>query len=408
MNVSSVSQKTVVGLFDDMSAAKKAIDNLQSAGIARNNISLIAGNESGKYSDYASGTGEVGKGVAGGAGAGAAVGGGLGLLVGLTALAVPGFGPVIAAGPIAGALTGAGVGAAGGGVIGGLAAAGVSEPDADYYAEGVRRGGVLVSVRTSDDLADKASDVLDDAGAKDVDEKSREWQSSGWKPKNPLPARGDVSARSGRSTESDREQSIPVVEEKLDVGKRSVNRGGVRVYSHVTNEPVEETVTLRDEKVKVSRRDADRPANEKDLEAFREGTIELRETSEEPVVRKTARVVEEVVIGKEVSERTETVRDTVRRTDVKVEKMDAAKTDDDADYRSDFDRRYANKGKKYEQYAPAYQFGNTWAGNEKYRGREWSDVEPDMRRDWEKQDQGTWEDFKDSVRHGWDKLRGRG
>lgn len=407
MNVSSVSQKTVVGLFDDMSAAKKAIDNLQSAGIARNNISLIAGNETGKYSDQASGTGEVGKGVAGGAGTGAAVGGGLGLLVGLTALAIPGFGPIIAAGPIAAALTGAGVGAAGGGVIGGLAASGVNESDADYYSEGVRRGGVLVSVRTSDDLAEKASDILDDAGAKDVDEKSREWKTSGWKPKNALSAQEDVQARRGRSMESGREQSIPVVEEKLDVGKRSVNRGGVRVYSHVTNEPVEETVTLRDEKVKVNRRDADRPANEKDLEAFREGTIELRETSEEPVVRKTARVVEEVVIGKEVSERTETVRDTVRRTDVKVEKMDAAKTDDDADYRADFDRRYANKGKKYEQYAPAYQFGNTGASNEKYRGREWNEVEPEMRRDWEKQDQGTWEDFKDSVRHGWDKLRGR-
>ena len=141
--------RTVVGLFDDFESAQRAAANLERAGIPRDEISIVAGNESGKYKDYASGTGEVGKGVAGGAGAGAAIGGGLGLIAGLMALAIPGFGPVIAAGPIAAALTGAGIGAAAGGLIGGLTKAGVSEQDAEYYAEGVRRGGVLVTVRTT-------------------------------------------------------------------------------------------------------------------------------------------------------------------------------------------------------------------------------------------------------------------
>jgi len=122
--------RTVVGLFDSMDDAHRAVEDLNREGISRDEVSIIASNDKNQYADYSSGTGEVGKGVAGGAGAGAAVGGGLGLLAGLTALAIPGFGPVIAAGPIAAALTGAGIGAAAGGLIGGLRKAGVSESDA--------------------------------------------------------------------------------------------------------------------------------------------------------------------------------------------------------------------------------------------------------------------------------------
>ena len=166
MQETMTSKRTVVGLFDNMEDANRAATELETRGIRRNEISLIASNEAGKYADYSSGTGEVGKGIAGGAGAGAAIGGGLGLLAGLTALAIPGFGPVIAAGPIAAALTGAGIGAAAGGLIGGLSNAGVSEEDAHLYEEGVRRGGVLLSLRTTDDKSDEAADILDRNGAK--------------------------------------------------------------------------------------------------------------------------------------------------------------------------------------------------------------------------------------------------
>jgi len=115
---------------------------------------------------------------------------------------------------------------------------------------------------------------------------------------------------------------IPVVEEQLEVGKRVVNRGGVRVYARTTERPVEEQVTLREERTLVERRPVNRPATEADLDqAFKEGTVELRETVEEPVVRKSARVVEEVELAKEINERTETIRDTVRRTDVNVDDM---------------------------------------------------------------------------------------
>ncbi len=111
---------------------------------------------------------------------------------------------------------------------------------------------------------------------------------------------------------------IPIVEEQLSVGKREVERGGVRVRSYVVETPVEESVTLRDETVNVERRAVNRPADVT-ADAFRERTIELTETDEEAVVAKTARVVEEVVVSKDVTERTEHVSDTVRRTEVDVE-----------------------------------------------------------------------------------------
>jgi uncharacterized protein (TIGR02271 family) len=102
-----------------------------------------------------------------------------------------------------------------------------------------------------------------------------------------------------------------------------VQRGVVRVHRRITETPIEEQVTLNEEHAVVERRPVDRPATSADLAAFKEGEMEIRETTEEPVVSKTARVVEEVSIGKEASERTETVSDTVRRTDVDVERTGA-------------------------------------------------------------------------------------
>jgi len=381
MTNTMTTNRTVVALFDDFESANRASNELERAGIPRDQISVVAGNESGRYQNYVGGTGEVGKGIAGGAGAGAAIGGGLGLVAGLMALAIPGFGPVIAAGPLAAALTGAGVGAAAGGVIGGLRKSGVSQEDAEYYAEGIRRGGVLLTVRTSDTLADKAADILDSSGALDVDEKASEWRSSGWSPK--YAAKADL--KDDRKFGTD-DRKLEVVQEELEIGKRQVGRGGVRIYSDVTERPVEQQVHLRDETVHVDRRKVDRPATAGDLEAFQEGEIELTEVHEEPVVNKRARVVEEVHVAKQVNERTETIRDTVKRKDVRVEETAGNRA---------FDRD------------PGYQFGSTYATDTRYRNRDWNDVEADMRRDWSTRGHGNWEEFKDKIREGWDKARGR-
>jgi uncharacterized protein (TIGR02271 family) len=223
--------------------------------------------------------------------------------------------------------------------------------------------------------------------------------------------RAAAGAQSRGAQDLQGEARLPVVEEELQVGKRQVERGGIRVYSRVEERPVEEQVSLREEHVHVERRPVDRPASEADLTNFKEGTIELTETAEVPVVAKEARVVEEVVVGKEATEHTETIRDTVRRTDVEVEQVagssaGASGSDDfsryESDYRSNFQTAFAGNEYTFDQARPAYQFGHTFAGS---RQGEWSSVESDARRDWESRNPGTWEKFKDAARYAYDRAR---
>ena len=186
---------------------------------------------------------------------------------------------------------------------------GADENDQDYYGHGVTSGGALLSVTVPDERVDSTRALLEQYGASEFE---------GGRATRATSARS-LGASAGTGTTG--EVAIPVVEEELQVGKREVSRGGVRVYSHVTERPVEENVRLREEHVHVQRNPVNRPASEADFEAFKEGAVELTETAEEAVVSKQARVVEEVVVGKDVTERTETIRDSVRRTDVEVEEV---------------------------------------------------------------------------------------
>ncbi len=197
---------------------------------------------------------------------------------------------------------------------------GASE-DAGYYSDAVSRGGTVVTVDAdTDEIADRAIRIMDRFGG-DVDERGATYQGTGY---------SDAGAQNRATRRADLgeggEATIPVMEEQLEVGKRAVERGGVRVRSRVIEKPVEEAVRLREERVSVERRPVNRPVTDADLNAFREGTLEVRERGEEAVVSKQARVVEEVVINKDVGERTETVRDAVRRTDVDVEETGAERT----------------------------------------------------------------------------------
>ncbi len=194
--------------------------------------------------------------------------------------------------------------------------------DAGYYSDTVRRGGAVVTVDAEkDDIADRAAAIMDRYGATDVNERGAQYQaggSAGAGARDREVSRADL-AEGGEAT-------LPVMEEELQVGKRQVERGGVRVRTRVIERPVEEMVRLREERVNVERRPVNRPITDADLQAFREGTIEVTARAEEAVVNKQARVVEEVVVNKDVGERTETVRDTVRRSDVDVEEMDSKRT----------------------------------------------------------------------------------
>lgn len=219
--------------------------------------------------------------------------------------------------------------------------------EAHPYYEAVRRGSIAVTVELEDESQRaKAETVMARCGAVDIDARSESWRSHGWEGWNPdAPALTDEELRlererhalspglaagttatgsaladeelAGSATARDR-VTVPVVEESLEIGKREVSRGGLRVFTRVESVPVEQQVTLREEEAVLERRNVDRPATEADLSAARDATIEVRATGEEAVVAKTARVVEEVTVGKKATERTENVSDTVRRTRVEV------------------------------------------------------------------------------------------
>ncbi len=169
---------------------------------------------------------------------------------------------------------------------------GFDEDDARGYAKAVSKGKTVVAARVDDAKAEKAAAIIERYEASD------------------------------ESTELEEEQAVSEVEEKLSVGKSKVASGGVRVTTHVSEQPVEKTVTLRDEQVEVERKPVNRKLKpEAAASAFEEKTVEMLGTSEEAEVSKEARVVGEVSLGKRVEERKETVKDTVRRSEVEVEKL---------------------------------------------------------------------------------------
>ena len=191
---------------------------------------------------------------------------------------------------------------------------GLEDDRPDYYEEAARRGHATLIVHAEDEEeVDRIRTMLERYNTIDIDEHATQWQSE-----RPQPI-GQERQQAMRETGSTDTARIPVIEEELQVGKREVERGRVRVFSRVMERPVEESINLREERAKVSRQPVDRPATEADLRAFQEGSMEIRETAEIPVVQKQARVVEEVEVGKQVQERTEKVRDKVRKTEVHVE-----------------------------------------------------------------------------------------
>jgi len=360
--------KTIVGLFDNFGDAQQVVTELERAGFSHDRVSIVANQNATGYSEAVADDPSAGERVAHGVGdaaKGAVKGGVIGGLTGLAAsialAMVPGVGPVLAAGPLAATLGGATLGATAGGLIGGLTGLGVPESEAHHYSEGVRRGGTLVTVQADDMMADQAVAILNRYNPVDIEQRGNYHQSTGFtgysadaqpftsedisrdretyatysRPAMNAAAATTasntthtpstaVNASATRDVAVGEHVSVPIVEEQIQVGKREVQGGTARIHTHVTERPVEETVTLHEEHVTVQRNPVNRVATDADLSgALQDRTIEVTERSEEAVVAKQARVVEEVVIGKEASERTETIRDTVRRTDVDVEELNA-------------------------------------------------------------------------------------
>lgn len=339
--------RTVVALYDDFRSASNAVRDLMDAGFVRDEISLMASDMEGEYSRHI-GAGEIDErmdtesGAAEGAGVGAGIGaviGGLGgLLVGLGALTIPGIGPVIAAGPLSAALTGlagAGAGAVAGGVTGGLIGAlvdmGVPEESAHYYAEGVRRGGTLVSARVADNRTNEAVTILNRHDPVDINERVSTWRESGWSTFDPN------------------------TEPYTSMGME--NEGYVRERP---GEPI--------------RADQDKqPDPFTSTSAGVEGEGYVRKFPDEPV------------------------------------RADLAYTDFseyDPAFRSHFESSMMDTGYSYEQYLPAYRYGYDLATNDRFTTvNDWNHLEPEARRYWDERNPGTWERFKDAVRHAWAEVK---
>ncbi len=293
------------------------------------------------------------------------------------------------------------------------------DAEQELYTEATRRGGVAVALNVEDEdsaTAQKAVSIMQRFQPMDLDAHASQWAASGWQAKSATSTKTAATAgtastataatastatgtpratgqafASEATRTSDKTVSgkagdvLPVIEEQLQIGKRQVESGGVRIHSRVTEKPVEAQVQLRTEHVNVERRPTDRPVTDAD-QAFRERSFEVRESSEEAVVAKQARVVEEVVVNKDVQQKTQTVRDTVRRTDVDVEQVPAGATTDRTQFVSTFTDELAR--------------------DEKYRGSDWKTVEPEARRSFEQRYPGsTWEQVKDTIRSGWDRAR---
>ena len=288
-------KKAIVGYFDRYGDAQNAVRALVDSGLSRADISLVASDPTGEYAKFetrpATGADEVSN-TAAGAGTGAVVGGISGLLVGLGVLTIPGIGPVLAAGPLATTLLGIGVGAAAGGLIGALIDLGIPEEEAQYYAEGLRRGGAVVTVHTENEgIIRRVTDVFERHNAVNIDRRVEEWRQTGWT---------GYDSNAGPYTAS---SSAP-------------------------------------------RTDAQRGTGLGRFEDYGE------------------------------------------------------------DFRRNFTSTYGSRGYTYDRYEPAYRYGYTLGSDYRYAGKDWSEIEAEARRDWETRNQGAWEDFKDSIRYAWDRVRG--
>lgn len=288
--------QTVIGFFDDASEAQRAVEKLVSKGISRDRIDVSRGSTgtSGSASTTSSAT---------------TVSGNRETSDGRT---------VDEKGRNTNKITD---------FFNSLFGGGDNDDDKERYSRVAERSNSIVTVHAqSNDEAESASEILDDCGAVDVDERAAQYGYSN---------AGNTGSASRQDISNESETMIPRIEENLEVGKRTVEGGGVRVRSRIVERPVEEHVRLREEHVHVEREAVDRPVSGDDRSSFQERDIELTERKEVPVVNKEARVVEEVRVSKEVDERDETITGTVRNTEVDVENLDKGTRRSDSDIDDD-------------------------------------------------------------------------
>ena len=200
---------------------------------------------------------------------------------------------------------------------------GSDDNETERYSKVAERGYVVTAYTESDEEARRVASLLDEYGAIDVDDNyHRNFSGKEYSGNTSYNDRTENYDDVNDITDKDVNRTIPIIEEDIEVGKREVVTGGVRIRSRIVEKPVEETLRLREEHINVERNKVDRAATDDEINRFETGTVELTERSEIPDVRKTSKVVEEISLEKEVEHRDETVKDTVRKTEVDIDDID--------------------------------------------------------------------------------------
>jgi len=205
-----------------------------------------------------------------------------------------------------------------------LIEAGIPQQDANLYAQGIEQGYPMIVVQgVADQDAEPVAAILDRYNVIDISQLGQNYQRQSLQRTSTMTTTSGASSNTSLNTNlyEGQDMVVPIIEEQLRVGKRAVERGGVRIRTSVQEVPVTEQVTLRDEHVTVERRPVNQAVDASAFDQVQNQTFEVVEHDEEAVVSKQARVVEEVVVGKQTEQRTETIQDTVRRTNVDVEQV---------------------------------------------------------------------------------------
>ena len=201
---------------------------------------------------------------------------------------------------------------------------------------------------------------------------------------------------------------IPVIVEELKVDKRWVETGRIRVEKHVNQEEAVINELLTHEQVEMKRVPINQIITEMPQVRHDEEKLIIPIVEEELVVEKRLRLEEEVVVRKDVQERTETVNDTVRRKDVEVENTSGNGKSYETyspEFHTHYQTTYAKTGQPYEYYDPAYRYGYNLASNPRYYDYDWNRLESEARTNWEAKNPNSWERFKDAIRHGWEQVK---
>jgi hypothetical protein len=371
--------KAVVALYDDIDAAQEAVRDLVHSGVRRDTISLVSGPAEGSEQAQS----DASSGVTQGAGAGAALGGLAGLLAGLGVLAIPGVGPLIAAGPLATALAGAGVGAISGSLVGALHDAGIPEREAQAYADAIRRGGTLVTVRPGDDQAAAVGDILARHGAVDVNSRAAGRRDSDRSEYGQSGAAAP-SARTQQDEAVAPASDAPYATSPVDMGERI---GPQRIDS-----------TYGGAEAKNVQRVGTDFAQEQSLDV-RNNAPEHVQPAEEPTQRGGfSSGAGQTGAGYQGGPGGEST------PGANADRVSAMEPDV---FRRHYDAVYGSSGRDYEMFRPAYTFGSWLSANDPNSNHRWSDVEADARTQWLRQHPETaWDDYREAVRYGWERGAG--